>query len=385
VLFEEERRRHPTAAKLSVAVLRTFFRTRALSPRVCSCGKLVPEMLLAWFMISACSTIALCIFGARLATKLGLLDHPGGRKRHARPTPLLGGLVVVLVLTPLAALLMLISPDESHLITSIVATTLFITLLAIADDRSHINPLARLLITIGIFSVAVFLNPDLRLGMINWNGNALGFGLGVFAASATILCLTTLINGVNLADGKNGLVLGMMTGWIVILGVASPPSLHHFIGVVGGCLIILLIFNLQDRLFLGDGGSYGFAALIGLLSVYVYQHSTVLKSADQVGLMFMIPVGDMIRLMAVRRFRGDSPFTPDRDHLHHLLLDRLGWRGGLIVYLALVLVPVAVALAVPHAALTIIASTFLTYWMIIILSHRAKSIPHPSLPFNVGE
>lgn len=327
--------------------------------------------LIAGF-IAAAFTALLCRFGPRLAARLSLIDHPGGRKLHARSTPLMGGLAILFVIAPLTAATAVLWPDLVGLpALVIIGSTAIIAAIGTLDDRNHIDPVKRLAVTVAVFTATVLAGQDYAVTYINWNGLPPAFGLGPFAAVGTVLCLTTLINGVNLADGKNGLVLGMLLGWLVFLAVSGPAAILVPVAVALGSVGVLLIFNLNDRLFLGDGGSYGFAALVGHLSIYSFQKSTVLVSSDQVGLMFMIPVGDMIRLMVVRWRRGVSPFTPDRDHLHHLLLDRLGWRRGLLLYLALVLLPTALALVYPPATLTIIALTFLSYWVIVISAHRA--------------
>jgi UDP-GlcNAc:undecaprenyl-phosphate GlcNAc-1-phosphate transferase len=111
-------------------------------------------------------------------------------------------------------------------------------------------------------------------------------------------------------------------------------------------LLVLFVFNLRGRLFLGDGGAYGIAAAIGLLAIMVYNtpgpHSLRAISADELVLLFLAPVADSFRLSYKRLRQGRSPMSADRDHLHHHLLDKFGWPAGLFMYWLLALLPASV-------------------------------------------
>lgn len=319
-------------------------------------------------------TVALCVVGPRYAPYLGLVDRPGGRKLHSRPTPLLGGLALILIFMP--SLLWLAQMTAGAVrpgAWALAGCTAAISLLGLVDDRHLLGPGKRLVISAVLFAVTCYAVPQFNIGIINWNGQSDGLLLSPFGWIVTTVSLLAFINAVNMADGKNGLVLGLSLGWLVLLGIAAPPNVLAPIVILMVIVLILLAFNLNDRLFLGDGGSYGLASCIGLLAVYVYQHSPVIRSADQVGLMFMIPVGDMMRLMVSRTRAGKSPFTPDRDHLHHHLLDRFGWPKGLVIYLMVALLPATLAVCLPSYTLLIILATFIAYWVIIVLAHRAKT------------
>jgi len=73
---------------------------------------------------------------------------------------------------------------------------------------------------------------------------------------------------------------------------------------------------------------------------------TIGFSAEEVVLLFIVPVLDSFRLTFVRWRRGQSPMEPDRDHLHHRLQNRFGWPTGLYVYLIAALAPAALLLLV---------------------------------------
>lgn len=331
--------------------------------------------LTIWPSAVAVLTLLICMSADWIAPQLKLLDIPGGRKQHRDPTPLMGGVVLLAVLLPLMLFWALTGSSEAHRVSAVVALTVSgLALLGMIDDRQHLPATLRLAFCFVIILVALLVEPTLTIHAISWNGWQGGFGVGPFSVIGSLVCVVTLMNAANLADGKNGLLIGLCLTWSTMLLYYAPADLRTPLLMLIAMLFILLAFNLSGKLFLGDGGSYGLAALIGLLAMYVSRTSPSRISADQLGLMFMIPTGDMIRLMTVRIRRGQSPFVGDRDHLHHLLLDRFGWPGGLIVYLLAVLIPVLASIARPGRTLLVIAITLGFYFLFIWFAHRTAGV-----------
>ena len=104
-------------------------------------------------------------------------------------------------------------------------------------------------------------------------------------------------------------------------------------------LFIALGANLGGRLFLGDAGTYGIGAFVGLATIWIHRSNIGLHTIDVV-IMFMIPVLDMARLFLSRILAGRHPFSADHEHLHHYLDKSLGWMVGRKVYYALVALPI---------------------------------------------
>ncbi|MBQ0771486.1 MAG: UDP-GlcNAc:undecaprenyl-phosphate GlcNAc-1-phosphate transferase [Parasphingorhabdus sp.] len=325
----------------------------------------------AMVIVSFLFTVALILAGGGLAKKLGLMDVPGGRKKHMHPTPLMGGLTIILIILPLMVAYSLFFPSYFQgAILAIATVGGLIAALAIVDDRVHISPIIRLAISALFFGVAMSLVPGLQIGAITWDGGAGYISLGRYTIILTVVALIALINAVNMADGKNGLVTGLCFGYSLILLVSARSDLAPILGILVGATSALFVFNLTGKIFLGDGGSYGLAAFVGMFAIYVYQRSDILISADQVGLMFMIPVGDMARLMIARIRAGESPMKPDRNHLHHLLQERIGWRNGLFTYWGMVFLPNIVAFALPSSSWAMILLSFICYWLVFSYCKR---------------
>ena len=325
-------------------------------------GRRLPEqtMVAALFsppLLSACGasfalTALLTRYARPLCKRIGLIDHPDARKLHRQSTPLVGGLALVCVMLPLGLLATFLTPvggDLSLLLLSLCAAA--VALVGMADDRRPLNPRLRVALGFLLFGGLALIDRTFLVRQLVFPMLDLQFGLYYdwLALLFTALCCVGLVNAVNMADGKNGLVIGLCAGWLTLIGLRAPASDVPFISVILAGLVALLVMNLRGRLFLGDGGAYGLAATIGLLAIRSYNAFLFDPargiSAEVVVLLFLVPVLDSMRLTVTRIARGQSPMAGDRDHLHHHLQDRLGWPAGLYAYLLLALTPAAVAIA----------------------------------------
>lgn len=305
-------------------------------------------------------------YAMRIGTALGLLDKPdGARKLHRRPTPLVGGIAVTVAALVGVALAMPTGGDTALVWLAIAVAVMFT--IGIIDDRRHLMPFKRLLSTMLILLFVVAFVPEFRLTALDFAGVTPTLVLGRIAGTVfTIICLVGLLNAINMADGKDGIVAGMALVWTVVLGMHAPALLAPVLVATSAALAVLLVFNMAGKLFLGDGGSYALSALFGLIAIYIYNAPGSTMAADDVALLFAIPVCDTIRLLVVRAMRGQSPFEGDRDHLHHHIHARIGWPKGLAVYLALVAIPNAGAVIWPGSAALWLALSFVAYAVVIV-------------------
>ncbi len=296
---------------------------------------LVLGLLYSALVVVFCNKIALC---------LGVIDHPGAQehKAHAAPTPLVGGLVA---LPPAIAILLLqffqegMSSTHAASYLALAFATLSSLIVGFFDDRRHIPALFRLIICSGIFGVAISIRPEFVVSALDLQGLGLKVELGLLAIPFSVFCLLVFQNAVNMADGRNGLVAGLAIIWLLaILSYGWHPLTLAIVSLVIG-LFIALGANLGGRLFLGDAGTYGIGALVGLATIWVHRSNIGLHTIDVV-IMFMVPVLDMARLFVFRIIKGRHPFSADHNHLHHYLDRSIGWAFGRKIYYALVAFPI---------------------------------------------
>lgn len=310
--------------------------------------------------------LAIGIYARPIGEALLLLDFPdtdGGRKRHARITPLVGGLAVALAIIFSAWLTSRLVPGTvpSLHLGWLAATVAVMFGIGIADDRFHLSPILRLGAAITMLLLVTGFAPDFSLAFLRFSGMSQLWLLGSFGDAFTLLCLVGLLNAVNMADGKNGIVAGMGLIWTAVLALHAPAAMVPVLAATGTALLVIWGFNMAGKLFLGDAGSYAISAFFGLAAIYAYNHDFETMRADDVAVMFAIPVFDTVRLMAVRIRQRRSPFEGDRNHLHHHLYASIGWPRGLWVYLALVALPNAGAVFWPGTGLVWLAVSFVAY------------------------
>ncbi len=300
-------------------------------------------------IIGAAVTVAfmLCRHASAMGTLFKLLDVPNDRKKHKHITPLIGGVVILAAVIPAAlAIITFVAPETLRpqlLVWSAMVTGM--TIIGILDDRHSLSPPARLLVSFAIFGIAAYIEPIFNVRVLDFEYPPFTLGLGTrgFAVAFTVLCCVGLVNAVNMADGKNGLVIGLCIGWLMLLALRAPENYLPLLGLLIAVLTILLTFNLLGRLFLGDGGAYGLATAIGVIAIGIYNspgpHATRAVAAEELMLIFGVPIIDSFRLSIKRLMRGQSPMAADRDHLHHHMQDYFGWPKGLFFYWVIALSP----------------------------------------------
>ncbi len=330
-------------------------------------------------------TAAICANARKLGQALGLVDDPRLKAHalHQRVTPLVGGLAVLCPWLIGIELAFWILPDPGlaqlrgvlpPLLTGFIA---LLMILGALDDRFHLSARSRLWIKlIAAFALVVF-ESQLQITALNFPGAQFFLSLGILAPFFTVLCLAALTNAVNMTDGRNGLVIGMCCIWLGTLLLRLPSLAHPLLYALLAALVVVGWFNWRGRLFLGDAGSYGLSSLIGVLAIWAHNQAPEAGglTSSQLASFFMIPALDMFRLIVVRTMRGVSCMAADNDHLHHRLDRCCGWNKGILIYLGVVALPVAVALGGPKSGLIGMTLGFALYLLVWFGTRRAMLEP----------
>ena len=122
----------------------------------------------------------------------------------------------------------------------------------------------------------------------------------------TVLCVLCLVNALNLADGINGLAIGIIFFWLIYLNniyINNIDNLVYFIIFTN--LFLIFFHNYNGKHFLGDAGSLMFSSFIAFLTIYLHnlniKNPTYQISAESIVIIFMIPIIDMLRLFFERK------------------------------------------------------------------------------------
>jgi UDP-GlcNAc:undecaprenyl-phosphate/decaprenyl-phosphate GlcNAc-1-phosphate transferase len=331
-----------------------------------------------WFGLSV---FACCSLAGPVGRMLGVIDYPdGGRKSHARPTPMVGGIALMVPL-----LLVALVEASWHDPTSEIFSTLLLVgcgflLLGWYDDRHHVPPGVRLLISTALFGAVILLQPGLALTALDFGGLVV-IPLWIVAFPFTVLCLVGLQNATNMADGMNGLLIGLSMFWTACLLAYAPAELQLYLTLMLLGLTIVLLYNVAGALFLGDAGSYAIGGTIGILMIYCYQRADGELPVLTVVLWLLVPVTDCLRVMAMRAFQQRSPMTGDKNHLHHRLARHWRWPICLAIYLAVVVVPGSIGARWPDLSLVMILVSLACYGGLLLLTRTERvAVSEPRRP-----
>jgi len=286
-----------------------------------------------------------------VACRIGLVDQPGGRKNHRQATPLIGGVAIFC-----AFLLLLLTLDISlgqWRPFFLAAAVVFIV--GVLDDFQETPPWSRFAAQIGASLIIVLWgNVELQnLGGLFSNRDVL---LGVLAVPFSVFCSVGVINATNMLDGLDGLAGGLLLiffGALVALAwqgglVVDTQILLLFCGVLVGFLLFNFRFaeGRSATVFLGDAG----ALFLGLAVAWFLMRFTqepigLLRPITAIWL-FALPIMDAVAIMSRRVMLGRSPFSPDREHFHHILLAAgFSTRATVFIMLGLSVLMAAIGLA----------------------------------------
>jgi UDP-GlcNAc:undecaprenyl-phosphate GlcNAc-1-phosphate transferase len=255
-----------------------------------------------------------------LARKVGAVDIPKDRSSHSIPTTRLGGLGIAASLV-LACLMFL--PLNSFA-WAFLTGLLIIVATGLVDDITDIGPRWKFVGQAVAASAFVALGG----GSLDHLGDFLGgdgIRLGFFAAPFTVFCMVGGINAFNLSDGLDGLAGGLAAIAVVFFAYfswhAGAPDLLLVCVALLGALIGFLRYNsYPSKLFMGDCGSLSLGYVLVALLVSGSQRAEGHVPLVGWALVLALPLIDTLLVMARRMYYGQSPFMPDRTHLHHRLM-----------------------------------------------------------------
>ncbi|QQG30553.1 UDP-N-acetylglucosamine--undecaprenyl-phosphate N-acetylglucosaminephosphotransferase [Pectobacterium carotovorum] len=287
------------------------------------------------FIVIFLSAFAALFLARKVAIKVGLVDKPNIRKKHKGHIPLVGGVSIYLALWVLYVLQPNWLPDFS--LYMVCATALLAV--GVLDDRFDLPVLPRVGLQAGVAGLMMYAGLYLEtLGHVLFGYELF---LGIFGYTVTLFAVWGAINAFNMVDGIDGLLGALSCVTFGALAIVFYLGGHNELALWSACLLAAtlpyiflnlgIVWGSKFKVFMGDAGStlIGFT-VIWLLTLATQGENAVIRPVTALWLI-AIPLMDMVTIMVRRVRRGDSPFKPDREHLHHILM-----RAGLTPHQALV-------------------------------------------------
>ena len=285
---------------------------------------------LALFISFIISFVSLPIV-IKIAKEKKLFDRPDDRKVHLQPIPNLGGIAIFAGVS-ISSLLLWPIESRSGDILNIMAAFIVIFFLGLKDDIIGISPRKKFIGEI-IAAAIIIIKQDLVITSFHSL-----FGLhqisGIFSLTLTFLTVVLIINAYNLIDGIDGLsaCLGALsvTAFGLFFYYTGQREYAILAGAMLGSLIAFLIFNYHPaKIFMGDTGSL-LLGLINAIFALKFMHtvaenpnngfaSLVSCPVAAIAIIF-VPLFDAVRVFTIRILAGRSPFYPEKNHIHHILL-----------------------------------------------------------------
>ena len=298
----------------------------------------------------------------RVAHAKNLLDEPNFRTIHASLTPRLGGLAIFAGFISS----MTIFGRLSHDVQRVLAGTMLLFFIGLQDDIVSISAFKKFFVQILATGIIIFLG-DVRI--TNFQG-FMGIGeldLGI-SYGFTFLVIVGITNAINLIDGMDGLA-GSIT-LIVCAAFGSYFVYHNQEGygqlafALAGGVVGFLRYNITKAvIFMGDTGSLVCGFLVSVLAIKFVEMQQVDSAPSITVAILVIPVFDTVRVFAFRILKGRSPFSPDKNHVHHILtasgLTQMGTLITLVtVNIAVIASVVSLSYLGDNALLTGLAAFF---------------------------
>ncbi len=266
----------------------------------------------------------------KIAKRKNLFDVANSRKSHKGSVPTLGGIAIFAGL--IFSLTFWTKFSNYWQLQYIVAALSIVSLLGIKDDIDGLSPFKKL---IGEIFAAMIITiwGDIRItSMFGIFGiHELPYIISILFSIFTII---VIINSLNLIDGINGLsgsigiIASIIFGtWFFLVDNNSQLAIIAY--ALAGSLIAFLRYNITPaQIFMGDTGSLALGLILSIFAIEfieinkIYQGQFHINHAPVIAIAILFfPLFDLLRSFSIRILKGRSPFKPDRNHTHHILID----------------------------------------------------------------
>jgi UDP-GlcNAc:undecaprenyl-phosphate/decaprenyl-phosphate GlcNAc-1-phosphate transferase len=265
----------------------------------------------------------------KIADLLRIYDEPDfNRKIHKSNVPLTGGIMIVLNILILSFLIFSnLSDINFYSVFSnyfdfvvFINSVIIFFFIGFFDDKYKISATKKFLIMIFLLLVIILISDDLLINKIKISFVETVYSLPVYLSIFwTLLCFLLFVNALNMFDGINYQV-SVYSIYLCLFFIINNYFSIFFIMILIS-LTFFLFLNHKNKAFLGDSGSYLLGFIFSYFFVKFYNTSNYIYT-DQIVLFMIIPGLDLMRLFIYRIYKGNAPFSADKNHLHYILLEK---------------------------------------------------------------
>lgn len=257
-----------------------------------------------------------------LAKNVGAIDVPkDNRRMHKTPIPRMGGLAIFFGFVVAVLLFSRVSIQMK----SILMGAVVLIVLGVVDDIKPLPALFKLVVQIGAALIPV--SQGIKVYAVAHPFVSYDYiRLGAWSVPITVIWIVGMINAVNFIDGLDGLAVGISSiasvSMLVVAALVSEGYVVVIMAALAGACIGFMPFNMNPaKIFMGDTGSMFLGYILATMSVQGLFKFYAIVTFVVPFVVLGLPIVDTAFAIIRRLLKGQSPFTADRGHVHHRLVD----------------------------------------------------------------
>ena len=300
---------------------------------------------------------------------INLYDYPNNkRKIHTSPTPCIGGVFLMANLF----LLLIINLYYEVFVFDFIALflfSIFIFFIAFIDDKFDIQPSKKFFLLGLVVFLFLFFNQDILISRIIFDFYYFDFENIYLKYFISWLCIMLFLNALNLYDGANG-QLPTYIIFVLIFFIFENIFIFFSITILIP-VVFFLYYNLKEKIFFGDNGSF----LVAFLISYIIIKNNLTPNyiiGEKIFLLMLLPGVDMFRLFIERLANKKNPFIADNFHIHHLMRSKFSTRTRIIFNILFYCIPLFLSYNFNNLTLVIILIFSYLIFVYKYLGHQIK-------------
>jgi UDP-GlcNAc:undecaprenyl-phosphate GlcNAc-1-phosphate transferase len=269
---------------------------------------------------------------------INIWDYPNSpRKIHAKPVSLTSFVFILINI-----FLFILHPSfkeedifsyflsNNYIQFCILSLVFFlIFFIGLYDDKYTSPPFIRLVLLACIFFFLISVDINLKINSIKFTFTSYTLTLNNLSIIFTMLCMIVFLIAMNMFDGIN---LQAVIFYLCFFLILAFKTNNFFIIAIIISLLFIFYLNIKEIIFLGDAGNY---ILSFILSVWIIKYYNIrsIFYADEIIIYMIFPIIDFTRVFVCRLIAGKNPMSPDKIHIHHLIIAKIGKiKGSLLVH-----------------------------------------------------
>ena len=321
--------------------------------------------------------IPIFFFYKELSKFINIFDYPSKRKIHSKPTPIMGGIIIyiniffffnyIIFFDSSLQSILLIENIKGAL--SFFITSSLIFFLGLYDDKFDTSPNMRLiLLSIFIFNFLYF-NPVFLIDELKFSFLSESISLNKVSFLFTFCCILVFVISMNMFDGINLQSVSFYLFLIIYL-INKSLVFNLFLFFIFIPILLFAIKNFQGKAFLGDGGSYLISFIFSLIVIKNHYFQNI--ESDEIALVLLLPILDTVRLYFARILDNKNPFLPDKNHFHHIILNKFKGNFSIFIITFSFVLPLILLNVFNNSLISIL--TFLLFYFFIIMKFNKNKV-----------